>query len=255
VKVAALYVATNGCYFGLDDVEPWDAARDARLYEGPHPVVAHPPCERWGRYWYGGPMLHAQGRRKQKGDDDGCFAHALRAVKAYGGVLEHPAATHAWRAFNIVAPPSEGGWVPAGIFHPGAFTCHVEQGHYGHRARKATWLFAVASNLPTLTWGPSNTDGFVSGRHRHVRIDPGFHSKEERAAAMERRRAACEREGIPWETVRRPPPGLPQEQRDARRRVLAEIGWCTPERMSKTERAATPIPFRDLLLEIARGAA
>jgi hypothetical protein len=53
--VAALYVATGGCYYGLEGVDPWDAARDARLYAGPWPVVAHPPCERWGRYWSGGP--------------------------------------------------------------------------------------------------------------------------------------------------------------------------------------------------------
>jgi hypothetical protein len=104
--IAALYVARDGAYYGLDDVDPWDKKRDARLYDGPHPVVAHPPCERWGRYWYGGPMLHALGRRKTKGDDGGCFAMALRAVQRFGGVLEHPAASHAWRAFNIVAPPT-----------------------------------------------------------------------------------------------------------------------------------------------------
>jgi hypothetical protein len=47
--IAALYVETDGCYFGLPDVDPWDEQRDARLYGGPWPVVAHSPCERWGR--------------------------------------------------------------------------------------------------------------------------------------------------------------------------------------------------------------
>ena len=41
--ISALYVRTNGPYFGLPDVDPWDEARDARLYRGPRPVVAHPP--------------------------------------------------------------------------------------------------------------------------------------------------------------------------------------------------------------------
>lgn len=37
----------------------------------------------------------------------------------------------------------------------GGWTCCVEQGHYGHIARKATWLY-VAGTLPQpLTWGPS----------------------------------------------------------------------------------------------------
>lgn len=45
--IAALFVETNGVYFGLPDVDPWDEPRDARLYAGPHPVVAHPPCQLW----------------------------------------------------------------------------------------------------------------------------------------------------------------------------------------------------------------
>jgi hypothetical protein len=51
--IAALYVETDGAYFGLPGVDPWDEARDARKYAGPHPVVAHPPCQRWGRFWHG----------------------------------------------------------------------------------------------------------------------------------------------------------------------------------------------------------
>jgi hypothetical protein len=42
--IAALYVETGGVYYGLPDVDPWDEARDARLYDGPWPVVAHPPA-------------------------------------------------------------------------------------------------------------------------------------------------------------------------------------------------------------------
>ena len=44
--VAALYVETDGCYFDLNGVDPWDISRDARNYPGPHPVVAHSPCQR-----------------------------------------------------------------------------------------------------------------------------------------------------------------------------------------------------------------
>ena len=52
--IAALYVEKGGCY-DMPGIDLWDIERDARLYEGPWPVVAHPPCERWGRYWHGSP--------------------------------------------------------------------------------------------------------------------------------------------------------------------------------------------------------
>ena len=35
----------------------------------------------------------------------------------------------------------------------GGFSCHVEQGRYGHMAKKATWLYAFGCELPTLKWG------------------------------------------------------------------------------------------------------
>jgi hypothetical protein len=80
--IAALFVDKNGPYFGRDDVDPWDKERDARTYNGPWPVVAHPPCERWGRYWSGGPSAKT---RRLLGDDDGCFESALRSVRTWGG--------------------------------------------------------------------------------------------------------------------------------------------------------------------------
>jgi hypothetical protein len=148
--VAALFVETDGVYYGLPHVDPWDKDRDARTYAGPHPVVAHPPCERWGRFWHGSTRRPHQFK---KGDDGGCFAAALESVRAYGGVLEHPEASHAWKAFGLKAPPRSGGWVPADEF--GGWTCCVEQGHYGHASRKATWLYAVEIDLPQLRWGTS----------------------------------------------------------------------------------------------------
>jgi hypothetical protein len=37
----------------------------------------------------------------------------------------------------------------------GGWTCCVEQGRYGHYARKATWLYACKVILPELEWGKS----------------------------------------------------------------------------------------------------
>jgi hypothetical protein len=146
--IAALFVDPAGVYSGLRGVDCWDEARDARLYAGPHPVVAHPPCQRWGRFWHGSTRKPHQFKL---GDDGGCFAAALGAVRRFGGVLEHPADSHAWRAFNLNRPPRDGGWVNAD--YEGGWTCHVEQGWYGHFSRKPTWLYAAHVELPQLRWG------------------------------------------------------------------------------------------------------
>lgn len=145
--IAALFVARSGCYWDLEGVDPWDEERDARLYPGPWPVVAHPPCSRWCRL--AGLVEARWGHRR--GDDDGCFAAALAAVRRWGGVLEHPAWSDAWRAHDLPHPDPAGGWQRD--IH-GGWCCHVEQRWYGHRARKATWLYAVGCNLPSLQWGP-----------------------------------------------------------------------------------------------------
>lgn len=147
--IAALFVDPKGCYVGLPNVDPWDEKRDARLYAGPHSVVAHPPCTRWCRL---AGLVEARWGHK-RGEDGGCFASALAAVRTYGGVLEHPAYSAAWPHFGIAKPPRHGGWVPAGDGI--GFTCHVEQCRYGHRAKKATWLYAVRCELPELLWGSS----------------------------------------------------------------------------------------------------
>lgn len=151
--VAALYVQAGGAYFGQPGVDAWDEARDARQYAGPWPVVAHPPCQRWGKLWAGQPLwIKRTGERKAKGDDGGCFAAALAAVRRWGGVLEHPCGSHAWAHFGLNKPPRKGGWIIADNY---GWTCCVEQGRYGHYARKPTWLYAVGCDLPELDWGHS----------------------------------------------------------------------------------------------------
>lgn len=148
--IAALFVETDGVYFNRLGVDAWDEQRDARKYAGPFPVVAHPPCQRWGRFWHGST---AKPHQFAMGDDGGCFSAALASVRKFGGILEHPADSHAWDWFGLRKPPRAGGWVAADDF--GGFTCCVEQGHYGHISRKSTWLYAVGCELPELRWGSS----------------------------------------------------------------------------------------------------
>lgn len=139
IQVAALFVDPKGHYPRLPDVDPWDETRDARLYAGPFPVVAHPPCNRWVNFAalnfkrYGG-------EHNRPGNDGGCFASALNAVRTWGGVLEHPAESNAWQAFDLTRPTGLG-WTKV---HPTEWVCEVWQSAYGHAARKRTWLVYVS---------------------------------------------------------------------------------------------------------------
>lgn len=163
-QVAALFVDAKGVYpelLGADRC--WDEARDARTYAGPDPIVAHPPCHlwtnvaavNWKRYgrqrpaWYPG------------GTDEGCFASALASVRKYGGVLEHPADSHAWRIHDLEIPRQfrtcagfDVNWTnkwPSPELEE--WVCEVWQSAYGHKARKRTWLVYCGKRPPfELDW-------------------------------------------------------------------------------------------------------
>lgn len=165
IAVAALFVDRRGCYSGLADVDLWDETRDARNYAGPYPVVAHPPCSRWCRL--AGLVEARWGHRK--GDDGGCFASALASVRRWGGVLEHPAYSDAWIAFNLPEPDRRGGWLRTFC---GGWTCHVDQGRYGHPAKKATWLYVHGIDPIPMLWGAvanRSSSALVSWCGNHVR--------------------------------------------------------------------------------------
>ena len=202
-EVAALFVEENGVYAGLDGVDLWPSTRDARQYGGPHPVVAHPPCKRWGRFWRGS-VRHGSPRHTL-GDDEGCFASALASVRRWGGVLEHPAYSHAWKTFGLKQPNAHSGWIIADTH--GGYTCQVWQGHYGNRTAKATWLYALGTPLPRLILGK------ITKRHSISNL-----------------------------LYFRPSMRLFDDVPHVR---------AKPQ-VPKRERAATPTPFRDVLLSMAR---
>jgi hypothetical protein len=166
--VAALYVDPDGVYANLPGVEVWDEERDARTYAGPWPVVAHPPCTAWSLMSNCRPEI-------VKGDDGGCFYAALRAIWNYGGVLEHPVYSQAWKEFGLPRPPAEG-W--ASNFGHAGWACEVDQAHYGHPANKRTWLYFYGFDPPELIWGRAPFTG------RTVRNDGG--GRDQRSRTPER---------------------------------------------------------------------
>jgi hypothetical protein len=104
--VAALWVRADSLYFQIPGVECFDLSRDAYSYDGPHPVIAHPPCGPWGRY------------RAVSAQDAFAGIWAMHLVDRFGGVVEQPASSR--------------------LFLGGE---RVDQGEFGHLAVKATRLY------------------------------------------------------------------------------------------------------------------
>lgn len=108
----------------------------------------------------------------------------------------------------------------------GGWVCHIEQWHYGHAAKKATWLYAFGVEPPSLHWG--RTPDTASPAYV---TDGGGDIKRRRPALVER-----------WSS-----------------RPRALISWCgnhvkdgeERRRLGKKEANATPRAFRDVLLSIA----
>ena len=146
--VAALYVDPRGPYPKMSGVECWDETRDARLYAGPHPVVAHPPCGPWGK------LKHFC---KHQARD--CALRAVDAVRRWGGVLEHPVGSSLWAYCALPAP----GALPD---RWGGVALEVQQCDWEHPTRKPTWLYVVRCSLSGLRFPPRRepTHSVCNGR-------------------------------------------------------------------------------------------
>lgn len=143
-RVSVLYVDPTGEYPELV-ADCWDQARDARLYDGPLPVVAHPPCQLWVNLAQVNYKRYGGGHNRP-GNDGGCFASAVYNVRRWGGVLEHPAESKAWAAHGLMDPGETIGWRQMALCE---WVCEVWQSAYGHQARKRTWLF-YCGRVPPL---------------------------------------------------------------------------------------------------------
>ena len=173
--LVVLFVEPDSIYKDMG-LECYDEAIDARTYTGNLPVIAHPPCQRWGAM---AAVNYARwgGEHNRPGNDGGLFRFALDTVNRCGGVLEHPAKTRAWKAHGLTKPTGIG-WQKCGD----GWTCEVWQSAYGHRANKATWLYLVGEPLPLRWERPrgSHQVGFHDQRGK-ARNKPTLGRKEARA--------------------------------------------------------------------------
>jgi hypothetical protein len=134
-NVAALFVRADSVYKRMPGVDCWDAERDARLYAGPWPVVAHPPCRLWGMMKH---YSNADPAEKQ------LAIYAVEQVRRFGGVLEHPAHSRLWLESGLGGPGS-------GVDEFGGQTISLNQFAWGHKALKPTWVYVVGCTVvPTM---------------------------------------------------------------------------------------------------------
>lgn len=162
--VAALYIDPRGPYPKMPGVDCWDEQRDARLYAGPHPVIAHPPCGPWGK------LKHFSKQDASTGPA------AVAAVQLWGGVLEHPEGSKLWAHCGLPRPGEL-----ADAF--GGFTVVVDQCAYGHCTRKRTWIYVVRSFAPLLRTGGEPTHSICNGRGQVLKDG----SRRPRASALQAR--------------------------------------------------------------------
>ena len=151
--VAVLFARADSIYKTLPGCDVYDIERDARVYDGPHPVVAHPPCRAWGRL-----RTFANPRP----DERNLARLAVALVREFGGVLEHPAGSTLWTAQRLPTPgtrDSHGGW-----------TLAAPQQWWGHKAAKATWFYVVGcepNDIPDVPLVLGEPTHVVQSRKRH----------------------------------------------------------------------------------------
>lgn len=166
--VAALFVRADSIYKTLPGVDAWDIDRDARNWPGGAPVVAHPPCRRWGKL-----RQFAHGSEAERM----LAPLAVSLVQLNGGVLEHPAESLLWVHSGLPlpgrAPDLLGGW-----------TAEIRQCDWGHPAEKRTWLYIIGLHPDDLPPMPPRAEaaGLIKPRRGVARDGRRIVTKREREA-------------------------------------------------------------------------
>lgn len=147
MTIAVLFARSDSHYKSFPDCDVWDIDRDARLWPGGSAVVAHPPCRAWGRL-----RTFAKPRKGERL----LATWAVRQVRKWGGVLEHPVSSLLWPKVGLPTIGQRdkyGGW-----------TLGIHQNQWGHRAQKATLLYIVGCE----PWDIPNMPPLVLGEATHV---------------------------------------------------------------------------------------
>jgi hypothetical protein len=134
MSIAALYVRDGSTYSQILGVDCWPRSRDARLWPGGAPAIAHPPCRAWGKY---------KSWAKPDPGERELAPFAVQQVRRNRGVVEHPVGSALWSELALPLPgdpPDD--W--------GGYSVCINQADFGHRGLKPTLLYCVGVTLPPV---------------------------------------------------------------------------------------------------------
>jgi hypothetical protein len=168
--IAVLFARQDSIYKSIPGCDVYDRERDARSYAGQSPIVAHPPCRAWGT------LRHLA--RPAAGERE-LAPWALRQIRVWGGVLEHPKRSQLWPEWELPPPGRFDTW--------GGFTFGIYQSDFGHRAEKATLLYICGlrsiGDLPAIPLRLGRAERVIAHAGRDVdgyrprKGDPGWRSE------------------------------------------------------------------------------
>jgi len=170
IKISILFARTDSVYKKIPGCDVWDIERDARHWPGGNQIVAHPPCRAWGR------LCHFA---KPRPDEKDLARFAVRMVREFGGVLEHPAGSTLWDDQGLVKPglvDEYGGW-----------TLDAPQRWWGHKAEKKSWFYIVGCSrkrLPIIPFTLSYPTHVIQTRKRKNHLPHVSKSDRERTPPM-----------------------------------------------------------------------
>lgn len=134
--VPVYYVSRKSNYKKDSRFDCYDVGRDAFQVIPSVPFIAHPPCRLFSRLrkFSNAPVTEKRLAFK-----------AMRDVRKFGGVVEHPLSSTLWKSFNVGKPSAPDRF--------GGYLISVNLSWFGFPAEKKTGLYIVGipySDLPSL---------------------------------------------------------------------------------------------------------
>ena len=125
--VSVLCAARNSMYHTIPAVVVYDKRRDARIFPGGTPIVAHPPCRSWSAF--------TKHLAKPEPGEKELGLWCCDQLRAWGGILEQPAHSGLFAAAGLPMP-GQGE-------RDGVWSLEVWQAWWGYESKKSTWLAFV----------------------------------------------------------------------------------------------------------------